>query len=399
MTDRGMRRLRGLMLGVAVLALTGCGDTMMDWDMRSPTSGASTAEAARAATVTRPAPDARGVISYPGYQVVVARRGETVQGVADRLGLDGAELARFNALPPGTSLRQGEVLALPRRVPDGPAATGPRSDTPPPGGIDVSAIASTALDRTDGGTSAPDTRPEPAATAAGPEPIRHQVVRGETAFSIARLYDVSSRSLADWNGLDANMTVREGQYLMIPVAAADAPQRAAAAEPAPEPTRPGGGSPTPTPPSASQPLPTDDPAAAEPPPPPPSPDLADQRTPQAPAAGQLSYPFQGRIIQEFQPGRSDGISLSAAPGTAVRAAADGVVGAITEDTSRQKVLVLRHADNLLTVYANIDTIQVEQGAQVSRGDTIAVVPAGDPAFITFQVRRGFDILDPMEFLR
>ena len=38
----------------------------------------STAEAARGATTARPEPDARGIISYPGYQVVVARGGDTV---------------------------------------------------------------------------------------------------------------------------------------------------------------------------------------------------------------------------------------------------------------------------------------------------------------------------------
>ena len=49
------------------------------------------------------------------------------------------------------------------------------------------------------------------------EPIRHKVSRGETAFTISRLYNVSIRSLADWNGLDSNYTIREGQYLLIPL--------------------------------------------------------------------------------------------------------------------------------------------------------------------------------------
>ena len=48
------------------------------------------------------------------------------------------------------------------------------------------------------------------------EPIRHKVSRGETAFTISRLYNVSIRSLAEWNGLDSNFTIREDQYLLIP---------------------------------------------------------------------------------------------------------------------------------------------------------------------------------------
>ena len=52
----------------------------------------------------------------------------------------------------------------------------------------------------------------------GVEPVRHRVERGETAFSIARLYDVPVRTLAEWNGLGSDFSVREGQFLLIPVA-------------------------------------------------------------------------------------------------------------------------------------------------------------------------------------
>ena len=92
--------------------------------------------------------------------------------------------------------------------------------------------------------AAPPKPPAPAKTATGTEPQRHVVKRGETAYSIARMYNVSVRSLADWNGLDAKMTVREGQTLLIPVATGPAPKTAAV-------TAPGAGSPTPEPPSAA----------------------------------------------------------------------------------------------------------------------------------------------------
>ncbi|HPD92310.1 MAG TPA: peptidase M23, partial [Pararhodobacter sp.] len=67
------------------LTLSGCASmSTLDWDLR-PSAGFSTSDAARAATAARPAPDARGVISYPGYQVVVAQRGERVADIASRL--------------------------------------------------------------------------------------------------------------------------------------------------------------------------------------------------------------------------------------------------------------------------------------------------------------------------
>jgi LysM repeat protein len=58
----------------------------------------STAEAARAATAERPKPDARGIISYPSYQVAVAQRGDTLSDLATRVGVDVPALARFNGL-------------------------------------------------------------------------------------------------------------------------------------------------------------------------------------------------------------------------------------------------------------------------------------------------------------
>ncbi|MBK5926716.1 LysM peptidoglycan-binding domain-containing protein, partial [Rhodobaculum claviforme] len=207
------RLCRAGMLTSALALLAGCAEQGFDWDLRPPATG-STADAARQVAGTRPAPDARGVISYPTYQVALAQRDETVADVARRLGLDGAELARRNAVSPDTRLREGEVLTLPARLPDAPGAR------------DVGAIATTALDRVDSGPL----REAPAQTRSADEPLQHRVERGETAFTIARLYNVTPRALADWNGLGADMAVREGQTLMIPVARAEpTPQRTAAA--------------------------------------------------------------------------------------------------------------------------------------------------------------------------
>ncbi|CAN5646704.1 hypothetical protein BH23PSE1_BH23PSE1_05150 [soil metagenome] len=52
--------------------------------------------------------DARGVIAHPSYQIAVARDGDTVASVADRVGgVSAAELARLNGLPGDHRLRQG----------------------------------------------------------------------------------------------------------------------------------------------------------------------------------------------------------------------------------------------------------------------------------------------------
>jgi len=393
-----MSKGRTIIMGISLLALTACSDRPLDWDLRGLTGGGlDTSGAAIQATQARPRPDDRGVISYPGYQVAVARRGDTPRSVAARIGLGVDELARHNAILPDDLLRDGEVLALPRRIEGGAAPLGVTgggsgqiaSGTIAPAPVEVTAIATTALDRVSG-TTTPPAADNARQTAT--QPGRHRVARGETAYSIARLYNVNVRALADWNGLGADLALREGQYLLIPTAATP-PASAQAA------TAPGAGSPTPVPPSAATPLPAErtTPAASANSNAPASPNLGAQRT-QASSA-RFAMPVEGRIIREYAKGRNEGIDIAAAAGTAVRAAGDGTVAAITRDTNQIPIMVIRHSDNLLTVYAGIDGLTVAKGATVKRGQTIAVVRQANPAFLHFEVRRGVDSVDPMTMLQ
>lgn len=385
-------RLLGLCCGVA--ALSACNTTgpfqTMDWDFRGGAGALDTSSAARQATERRPTPDSRGVISYPGYQVVAARRGDTVASVAARVGLAPDDLARYNALMPTDPLREGEILALPRRVADGATVQGASASgaSAAAGPVDVSAIATTALDRV--GTPTPPATTTPKTSS---EPVRHQVRRGETAFSIARLYNVSAKALGEWNGLGSDLAVREGQYLIIPTASTTAPRSAEVT------TAPGAGTPTPVPPSAAKPLPAEKttPAATKPKETPASPDLGSQQT--SASAAKMQMPVPGAIIRPYAKGKNEGIDISAPAGTAVKAAADGTVAAITKDTEQTPIIVIRHDGNLLTVYAGVDAIAVKKGDKVSRGQTIAKVRAGTPSFLHFEVRRGVDSTDPMAFLQ
>ena len=94
----------------------------------------------------------------------------------------------------------------------------------------------------------------------------------------------------------------------------------------------------------------------------------------------------------------NGIDISAPAGTPVKAAEAGTVAAITRDTEEVPILVIRHADGLLTVYANIQNIPVEKGAKVSRGQTIAEVRGSGASFLHFEVREGFESVDPVPFV-
>lgn len=383
---------RAMMASTAlVLVLAGCNGQGrgFDWDLRSR-DAVNTADAARMATAPRPRADDRGVISYPGYQVVVARRGDTVASVASRLGVNSNELGRLNAVQPDIPLNGGEVLVLPGRIAEPASGTIMPSAQP----VDVSAIATTALDRVATGTPAPATRPAAAQT--GKEPVRHRVQRGETAFIVARRYNVAPSALAEWNGLGPDMALREGQMLLIPPSDDSRPP-AQAARPATTTTVPGQGSPTPEPPSAATPLPKENPTRAG---------GGNATAPAAPSlpttaasASRLAMPVDGSVFKAYQKGRYDGIGISAAAGSAVKAASDGTVLTVTRDTSQVSIVMIRHANNLSTVYANLEGITVEKGATVKRGQQIGRVRASNPPFLHFEVRRGAESVDPMTLLQ
>ena len=387
-----------LVLYTCALAVLAACDDPLDFDLRGLGGGFTTSQAAQTATEDRPRPDQRGVISYPGYQVAVAERGDTLADVAARVGLPPNELGRFNGIEPDVPLRAGEVIALPRRVAEPSPATGAVGTGPiQPPTVDVTTLAGNAIDSaepTPAANPAPAVRPLPQT---GQEPIRHRVERGETAFTIARLYDVPAKSLAEWNGLGADFAVREGQFLLIPVARVAAPRPAAPTNDAT--TAPGEGSPTPTPPSATQPLPDDEETATAAQTPDPEP-VADVGTATQPAnAGAFAFPVVGSIIRPYAKGRNEGIDIKAAPGTPVKAAAGGTVAAITQSAEGVPSIVLRHDGNLLTVYANVDDVKVTKGDTVRKGQPIAALRASaDDAFVHFEVRDGFDSVDPTPFL-
>ncbi|MEM9199585.1 MAG: peptidoglycan DD-metalloendopeptidase family protein [Pseudomonadota bacterium] len=357
---------RPILALILPLVLSACADGLadLDFDFRN------NAIANNAAVQPRPEPDSNGLITYPSYQVAVARLGDTVSTVAARIGIPAEELAAFNARMTTDMLRQGEILALPRRVSPGNSAPG-----------DITSIASAAIDAA-GSPVAPPVQP-------GAEPLRHSVQRGETAYSVARLYNVSVRALAEWNGLGPDLAVREGQTLIIPLAL----DSDVVATTLPDAGLPGDSTPPP-PPSAADPLP--EPIASVP-----APDLSATGTPEPEpepepepvAQSQLQRPVAGSVLRGFS-GSNEGLDIAAAEGSAVLAAESGEVAAITRDTEQIPILVIRHPGNLLTVYANIRNVTVERGDTVSRGQQVAEVGPGDPSFLHFEVRQGFEAVDP-----
>jgi murein DD-endopeptidase MepM/ murein hydrolase activator NlpD len=340
------------------------------------------------------------VISYPNYQVAVAQRGDTLADVANRVGIEPVALARYNGVKPDVKLRKDEVIALPSRVAEPSPATGARS-TGPIQPVDIASLAGGAIDRAPASQGVQTTALPAAPTAAqtGKEPVRHKVERGETAYTIARLYGVPIKALAEWNGLGADFAIREGQFLLIPVPKQNPPAQATPTAVSAI-TLPGSGTPTPTPPSALKPLPQDDTAkpapvvaaAAKKP-------VADiGKTTQPVKATKMVKPVEGTIIRSYAKGKNEGVNIKSAPGTVVKVADAGTVAAITKSAEGVPIVVVRHVDNLLTVYANVTDVSVAKGESVKRGQAIAKLRGGNESYVHFEVRQGFDSVDPSPFI-
>lgn len=370
---------------LATSALAGCLKDF-DLDMRGNIGGKfDTSEAARRAASGQPQPaaetaqaaDPNGLIAYADYRAAVARESDTVATLANRVGVDPQVLARNNNLLVSSPLAEGQVLEIPQGAQIG--------------SIDLASLAGSAIDRAD--PTPPRVSEAPlagAAPGATPVQVRHTVQANETVYSIARSYGLSPRALADANGLNSQFTIHVGQVLLVPATAAVATRPASS-------SLPGQGSATPVPPSAATALPSDAAPAAQ----------APAAQTKAPDIGQAAVrstsgmvmPVQGSIIREYSKGKNDGIDIGAPAGTSVVAAADGTVASVTKNTQNVNILVVRNSDGKLAIYTHLDNLTVGKGDSVTRGKPIGKVRAGSPSFVHFELRDGFESLDPMEYLR
>jgi murein DD-endopeptidase MepM/ murein hydrolase activator NlpD len=111
------------------------------------------------------------------------------------------------------------------------------------------------------------------------------------------------------------------------------------------------------------------------------------------------WPLIGKIAKA-RDGR--GIDIAAAVGEAVHAAADGeVIYASDELATFGKMIVIRHADDYVTTYAQLSDMAVAKGDAVKRGQIIGKSGKSDGAKrseLHFELRRGQTSLDPIGYL-
>jgi murein DD-endopeptidase MepM/ murein hydrolase activator NlpD len=118
------------------------------------------------------------------------------------------------------------------------------------------------------------------------------------------------------------------------------------------------------------------------------------------------WPLKGRVISEFGPAaagaRNDGIDILAKRGEPIHAAAEGTVSYVGNELKGYGNLILiQHDNGFLTAYAHSETVTVERGQHVGKGQVIAYAGAtGDVTEpqLHFELRFGTKPINPQPYL-
>ncbi|HLT28995.1 MAG TPA: LysM peptidoglycan-binding domain-containing M23 family metallopeptidase [Myxococcaceae bacterium] len=197
----------------------------------------------------------------------------------------------------------------------------------------------------------------------------HRVRAGETIYRIAVNNGVTPDALMQANGITDPTSLSVGTVLRIPDGGVVSAKTAA----------------SPTPRRTGRPV-----------------SLRDR--PDSPTLGQLEWPLRGVLYARF--GRKgtephDGIDLAAPLGTTVRTAGPGVVLFAGEQPSYGRIVIIEHANGLITLYAYNHELRVASGDVVKPQQEISTVgQAGESSgpHLHFEVRREGLPVDPLLYL-
>jgi murein DD-endopeptidase MepM/ murein hydrolase activator NlpD len=381
------------MTTATLLIVAGCQSTQPPEQAAVEIKGSDPAATATAESAPAPSaplvdttPSASGIVNYDGYQAAMARSGDTVSTVAQRIGLSASELGAYNGLTPDHVLRAGDELVLPPR-PGGYSTGAAAVPTAPQPTYEIVQAAPAPA-------SEPVVAPlesAPLATGAAPAPA--------TADGSAWSLDLAAAAIDRASGFDAegNLAAPPSSEEPLPPSP-QAPVELASPElrqyqtPGLEPLAP-------TPPE--RPVETiitpeeeviDEPAQV----------AVVATPPEAPVELRLIRPVTGPIVIGFNQGagraQNDGIDFASPANSPVVAAASGEVALVSQSLGGLGTIVLlRHRGDWLTVYGRIEKVTVRKGDIVNQGEKIGVVSPATQPRMHFEVRKGADSQDPEKF--
>ncbi|MEW6376617.1 MAG: LysM peptidoglycan-binding domain-containing M23 family metallopeptidase [Thermodesulfobacteriota bacterium] len=118
------------------------------------------------------------------------------------------------------------------------------------------------------------------------------------------------------------------------------------------------------------------------------------------------WPVEGQIIVGFEENerkRHQGIDIASPPGTPIKASGSGTV-LYSGNTIRGygNLIILRHSEGFVTIYAHNQVNLVEEGSRVERGQIIGKVGQTGRAsgpHLHFEIRRNNKAIDPLLFFK
>ena len=280
---------------------------------------------------------------------------------------------------------------------------------------------------------APAVVAKPAPGVVQPRSELYTVKPGDTLYSIALEHGVDYRELALWNGIDNPAAMRIGQQLRVTAPATTgvvtAPLRAPGAVVEAKPLSSG-----PAPAISSERMVTEpkgqrlpyseqalaqlskseaSPARTEPrvelksePRLEPKPDAKpeprrESEAPRGPDDLDWMWPTSGKVIGTFNDATSKGIVIAGRLGQPVLASAPGrVIFSGTGIRGFGKLIVIKHNNTYLSVYAHNSELLVKEGQTVSKGQRIAEMGStdSDQVKLHFEIRRMGKPIDPIKLL-
>lgn len=118
------------------------------------------------------------------------------------------------------------------------------------------------------------------------------------------------------------------------------------------------------------------------------------------------WPVEGKIIDAFNDSenqRHQGIDIPCPLGAPIKASNPGtVIYSNNRIKGYGNLIILRHSDEFVTVYAHNQVNLVEEGSWVERGQVIAKVGQTGRAtgpHLHFEIRRNSKAIDPMPYLK
>jgi lipoprotein NlpD len=355
---RGCEAGRVIVSALIVATLAACSETSLN---DAPIVDLSARASARAASAK---PPAMAIPGSSGEVLYTVQKGDTLFHLASNCRCTTQDLARWNGIDEHAPIFIGQQLRFQA------AATGDQANpvtgaTATSGAADTGGAASTEAVATPiapAGGSAYETRtleaplaplaPAPASTHGG-----DSVMAGSTAPAAVAAPAIAANGASSAAGANGDVATPSGvgSPPPVPVAPTTAPAIGASA------AMPG-------------------PASAA-------------------TAGWI-WPVDGPVTGKFDPLRGKGIEIAAPEDAPVVAVADGTVSYTGSPRDYGNLIILKHGDELLSVYAHNKTLLVKEGATVRRGQTIATAgkSANVPSTLHFEVRRNHVAIDPLDVL-